>query len=142
MIRNALTKDFEVIYQLGSLLHQNYSNLYNLDVLTTQPYFHIYVYEENETVLGFLSYTDLDGMIDLLDLVVHEDHRRKKIATYLMNRFITNSKPGGKILLEVAVDNDKAISLYKKFGFEIIATRKKYYKNKDAYVMERVNIDE
>ena len=39
------------------------------------------------------------------------------------------------ITLEVAVNNEPAISLYKKFGFEIISTRKNYYDNVDAYLM-------
>ncbi len=142
MIREVLEKDFSSIYLIGSLLHENFEQVYNLNYLCKQSYFHMYVYEEENEILGFLSFTDLDGEIDLLDLVVDEKYRRKKIATQLMNRFITNSPIGGKIYLEVAVDNYSAISLYDKFGFDIISTRKNYYKNKDAYVMERVNKNE
>jgi len=41
--------------------------------------------------------------------------------------------------LEVRVSNTKAINLYKKFGFEVIRTRKGYYSdnNEDAYDMMR-----
>jgi len=142
MIRAVLPKDYHAIYRLGSLLHENYQNLYNLEELCSTSYFHVYVYEVDHLVIGFLSYTDLDGTIDILDIVVDENFRRKRIGTYLMNRLITNSKPDGSIFLEVAVDNSPAISLYEKFGFSVISTRKKYYGNKDAYVMERVNKDE
>ena len=40
-------------------------------------------------------------------------------------------------MLEVNTENIAAINLYKKFNFEIINTRKKYYEGKDAYIMER-----
>ena len=55
---------------------------------------------------------------------------------------ITSSTPKMTFLLEVAVDNDVAIKLYEKFGFKIIHTRKKYYGKKDAYVMERADVNE
>jgi len=41
------------------------------------------------------------------------------------------------VTLEVAVNNEAAINLYKKFGFEIIHIRKKYYNGIDAYLMGR-----
>lgn len=38
--------------------------------------------------------------------------------------------------LEVRVSNTVAINLYKSFGYEIVATRKRYYENgEDAYLM-------
>ena len=39
--------------------------------------------------------------------------------------------------LEVRVSNDKAISLYRKYGFETVALRKNYYEDnhEDAYLM-------
>ena len=40
------------------------------------------------------------------------------------------------ITLEVRVSNVVAINLYKSVGFNIVATRKKYYENgEDAYLM-------
>ena len=39
------------------------------------------------------------------------------------------------ITLEVNVDNTPAIKLYEKFGFEIVNTRKKYFNDKDSYLM-------
>ena len=43
------------------------------------------------------------------------------------------------ITLEVRQNNQSAISLYKKCGFKIISTRKRYYENGqvDAYLMFR-----
>ena len=42
------------------------------------------------------------------------------------------------VTLEVRKENIPAIELYKKFGFEIVTTRKNYYQNQeDAYLMGR-----
>lgn len=137
MIRKMEEKDFNSVYRLGKILHENYQNLYNLEEVINTNYFHTYVFEEDEKILGFLMYTKIENIIEILDIVVDEKQRRKKIATNLLDRLITNAKIDDKILLEVNVKNQTAIDLYEKFGFQTIHTRKKYYKNEDAYVMER-----
>jgi len=142
MIRTCNSKDYEQIYELGNILHDEYKKLYNLEELCRKEYFHLLVFEENNSIIGFINYTYLDNVIDIVDIVVKEDKRRNKVASQLLNRMISSSKPGDKILLEVNVNNIPALSLYKKFGFEIIHTRKKYYKDEDAYLMERVNENE
>ena len=43
------------------------------------------------------------------------------------------------LYLEVNTENESAINLYKKFGLEIIRTRRDYYgKDQDAYIMQKV----
>ncbi len=137
MIREIQEKDFEKVYELGLLLHENFKTTYNLKELTSKDYFHCLVYEEKNQIIGFLVYTDLSEIVDLVDLIVEPKHRKKKVASNLIDTMITNLKPTDKIYLEVAVDNHIAIDLYQKFGFEVIHTREKYYGEKDAYVMER-----
>ena len=133
MIRKVAKKDFPRIYELGKLLHENYENLYNLEELTK---------EEQGNVVGFLMYTDLDGMIDIMDIVVDNSYRRQKIGSLLMDEMITNSKEDSKFYLEVNVKNEPAIQMYEKFGFKKIHTRKKYYGEEDALIMERTNENE
>lgn len=44
------------------------------------------------------------------------------------------------IFRHVQVNNDSAIEFYKKFGFEIVETKKQYYKRiepSDAYVLQK-----
>ena len=92
MIRKVTEKDFPRIYELGKLLHENYENLYNLKELTKKEYFKTLVAEEQGNVVGFLMYTDLDGIIDIMDIVVDNAYRRKKLGSLLMDEMITTSK--------------------------------------------------
>ena len=142
MIRKVAKKDFPRIYELGKLLYENYENLYNLEELTKKEYFKTLVAEEQGDVVGFLMYTDLDGMIDIMDIVVDNSYRRQKIGSLLMDEMITNSKEDSKFYLEVNVKNEPAIQMYEKFGFKKIHTRKKYYGEEDALIMERTNENE
>lgn len=142
MIREIENKDYEKIYELGKELHENFKSLYPLDKITQTDYIHLLVYEKNEEIVGFLTYTELQDTVDILDLVVDALHRRKKIATALIDYMITNINPTSTIYLEVSVENQAAIDLYEKFGFVKIHTRKKYYGTEDAYVMERVSENE
>jgi len=142
MIREMLPKDYSEIIQLGSLLHPDYSVVNNPEEQKKNAFFHCYVYEENKKLIGFLSFTKIIDNIDIIDIVVNPDYRRKKIATFLLDYMITNTQKEDKIFLEVRVSNTAAINLYKKMNFEIISTRKNYYNNEDAYVMERWMEDE
>ena len=55
-------------------------------------------------------------------LAVFPEYRRRGIATYLLERVNTEALKLGKpnLSLLVAMENTSAISLYQKFGFEII----------------------
>ena len=138
MIREVTKKDYERIYELGNLLHTDYKKLYDLDKLEKEFYFKLYVYCIKDLVVGFIMANVMPDFVDIIDLVVDEDYRNQKVATNLVDYLISILKETQKIFLEVSVDNEPAIKLYQKFGFEVINTRKKYYNDLiDAYVMER-----
>lgn len=138
MIKKIEKKDFERVYELGRILHPTYETLYPLEEMLKENFFNVIVYEDKGDILGFLSYTDLKVTLDILDVVVDEKHRRKHVAANLIDYVITGSTPGCEIFIEVYVNNKAAISLYEKFGFEIIGKREKYYNEEDAYLMKRV----
>lgn len=139
MIREVTKKDYERIYELGNLLHTDYKKLYDLDKLEKEFYFKLYVYCIKDLVVGFIMANVMPDFVDIIDLVVDEDYRNQKVATNLVDYLISILKETQKIFLEVSVDNEPAIKLYQKFGFEVINTRKKYYNDLiDAYVMERL----
>ena len=136
MIRLANINDIDDINRLGLLLNKKFLKVYNLEEMFKHDYNKIYLYIENEEVVGMLMAIVLYDTCEIENIVVKEEYRNKKIATNLIDTLISEFNENIKTLtLEVAVDNEKAINLYKKFGLEVINIRKKYYDGKDAYLM-------
>jgi ribosomal-protein-alanine N-acetyltransferase len=86
---------------------------------------------------------------EILTLAVHPAHRREGLASALigvMERELgkNDETPGQagsdrirKIFLEVSVENQAAIELYKKLGFVETARRPGYYRGVDAILMSK-----
>ena len=82
----------------------------------------------------FLSFV-VQGDMDIVSLATHPQARRLGIAERLIREALV-APSVERVFLEVAVDNEAAIKLYKKLGFEITGTRRGYYEQKrDALVM-------
>ncbi|MBQ7124652.1 MAG: GNAT family N-acetyltransferase [Oscillospiraceae bacterium] len=66
---------------------------------------------------------------------VRKDYWGKGIGTGIMNVLMDFAKKSGAEVLELQVrsDNEGAIALYKKFGFEKIGTNEKYFKIRGEY---------
>ena len=137
MIRNANKNDITRINELGSLFNKNFNNTYNLNKYLDDKK-HIILLNEDEIINGLLIVYDNIDYLEIEGIVVDPLYRRQNIANNLLN-YLINSYSNNKkdILLEVAINNDGAIKLYKKNNFEIINIRKKYYNGIDAYVMKR-----
>ena len=103
------------------------------------PFSKYYVYCENDDIIAFINYYDLYDRFEISYIEVLNKYRNKNIASKLMeNLIILGEKNKIKnITLEVNITNDIAIKLYKKYDFEVIATRKRYYNGIDAFLMER-----
>ena len=97
----------------------------------------IYNYMDGETVLGYLEIRLVDGVIDIMNLFVNEENRKKGIATALMNEMI-NKEDYNRIMLEVNENNHEAIRLYSKLGFKEISLRERYYDEDTAIIMEKI----
>ena len=70
---------------------------------------------------------------------VGKAYQRQGIAAALLQVLVDEAKRQGasRMLLEVRVDNDPALALYQRFGFERMGLRKRYYQPEgiDAYTM-------
>lgn len=97
----------------------------------------IYNYMDGDKVLGYLEIRLVDGVLDIMNLFVNEENRRKGIATELMNKMIQEENYS-RIMLEVNENNDSAIRLYNKLGFKEISLRDRYYGEDTAIIMEKV----
>ena len=140
MIRNANIYDIPRINELGGLLDDNFNKVYPLAEMLQDEVSKIYVYEKNEEIVGFIIATDLVETCDILSLVVDPLFRKQFVASNLLDYLISELNENLKMItLEVATKNYAAISLYEKFGFEVVHTRKNYYKDDDAYLMARMS---
>lgn len=97
----------------------------------------IYNYMDGDKVLGYLEIRLVDGVIDIMNLFVNEEDRKKGIATSLMNEMM-NSEEYNRIMLEVNENNHEALKLYNKLGFKEISLRDRYYGEDTAIIMEKV----
>ena len=97
----------------------------------------VYNYMEDEIVLGYLEIRLVDGVVDIMNLFVSEDARRKGIATSLMNEMIEKEN-FNRIMLEVTQNNNPASRLYTKLGFKEISYRERYYDEDTALIMEKL----
>ena len=104
--------------------------------ITLNAFNHILVYESNNKIVAFLDYSKMYEKMEINYIYVLDEFRHNHIATKLLEYMINNNE-FENITLEVNVNNVNAINLYKKFNFEIVATREKYYDGVDAYLMER-----
>lgn len=138
MIRKAETKDLVAIKKLGQRLLTNFSSTYNVENYIKSNDYIVLINDENIINAFLIVRINLD-FYELEAIYVDEDYREKGIATKMINYLIENFIEKGKeILLEVNSNNENAINLYKKFEFNVINIRKKYYNNGDAYIMKRV----
>ncbi len=97
----------------------------------------VYNYMDGEKVLGYLEIRLVDGVIDIMNLFVNEEDRKKGVATSLMNKMI-EEEDYSRIMLEVNENNNEAIRLYSKLGFKEISLRERYYGENTAIIMEKV----
>ena len=138
MIRTYKLSDLKTIDYIGNQIKPNFVNEYDIDKIELYEWLNLLVYEENDKVVGFIEFANNVGYIDIYTIAVDENFKRHGIATKLID-YVKENYNYETITLEVRSKNDAAIKMYQKNGFEVINTRKKYYENDDAYVMQYKN---
>jgi len=106
---------------------------------------HYYVSTDNGgKVISYCGFRDILGEGHITTFAVRDTYRGQKIAEQMMIYIFEKAKELEIkwFTLEVRVSNIPAINLYKKYGFESIGTREKYYQdnNEDALIMWTPNI--
>ena len=83
--------------------------------------------------VGYILYWLLPGAIDIHNLAVHAEYRRRGIARALLQRVINQAKVQSitRVMLEVRKSNLPAQKLYESAGFSVTAIRKGYYSDND-----------
>ena len=98
------------------------------------------VAKDKDGIIGFAGIRIILDEAHLMNIVVKKEKRGKKIGNLLLENLIKISKDAKakSITLEVNIKNKVAINLYKKFEFNEVGIRKKYYNNvDDALIMTK-----
>ena len=96
---------------------------------------------EEDRVVGYVGSQSSIDEVDIMNVAVHPDFRRRGVAEALIIRLVSDLKERGihALLLEVRVSNTPAITLYEKLGFSQVGRRKNYYHNpkEDALILRK-----
>ena len=97
--------------------------------------------EDNSELIGYGGVAFNGAEADLQTLVIRPSHQRQGLASELLEKLLAKTKTTNakRVFLEVVFDNNSAIELYKKFKFEQIAVRQKYYPNGKAAVIMQLD---
>ena len=139
MVRRATLKDIEDINKLGKYITNDFANLFKMEKIFKEDFAKVFVYEEKGKIVGFIHVTELYEVVDIVNIVIHPKRRNKGFASVLIDYIISDAGSLVQmVMLEVATDNEAAMGLYEKFGFEKVITRSTYYPGKDAYLMRKM----
>ena len=86
-----------------------------------------YVAKENGKILGYGGVWLVAGEGQITNIAVHPEHRKKQIASRLLECILEECKDVFQIILEVRESNIPAIRLYEKYGFTKAGIRKRFY---------------
>ena len=90
-------------------------------------------------LVGYAGIWDDGDVSQVMTIGVAPQYHRQGIGRALLEALIDESikRDLAEMFLEVAVDNEPALTLYRSYGFVPLAIRKRYYQpgNKDAYTM-------
>lgn len=136
MIRKISLDDEKQYNELGQELNENFSKLFDLNNELSKDYSHIYIYQIDNKLAGFIHIQQSFDEVDIINIITSKQYRNQHIATKLINYCIETHNLKA-LNLEVNINNP-AVNFYLKNGFKIIRKIPKYYNNDDAYFMKRV----
>ncbi|GAB4084320.1 hypothetical protein GCM10028784_09500 [Myceligenerans cantabricum] len=92
-----------------------------------------------DPVVGYAGLWFDGDDVQVMTIGVDTRNQRSGVGRLLLDALIDRARTlkAQAVLLEVRVDNEPALAMYGRFGFEVLARRKRYYQpeNKDAYTM-------
>ena len=139
MIKELNINDIEIIEKVELAFPTFFSKSKIVDDFRQNAFTKYFIYEEKSNIIGVVNYYDLYDRFELSYIEVKEEYRNKKIGSLLIENLIkiAEEKKVNNITLEVNINNEFAIKLYNKYGFNVVAIRKGYYDGVDGYLMER-----
>lgn len=94
----------------------------------------------DESAFCLFHFAEIDA--DLIEIWCAPNRRKQGLSYALLSNGIMQLNQLGilNLFLEVAIDNDAAISLYEKLGFEKIGVRKQYYARENGLYIDAISM--
>ncbi|MCO4772189.1 MAG: ribosomal protein S18-alanine N-acetyltransferase [Deltaproteobacteria bacterium] len=110
------------------------------------PLVRIWLCEDSTGPLGYVHIRVIVDEAELLNVAVDPSARRRGVARRLLGHAQTHAREAGaeRMFLEVRRDNEAALALYRRAGWEQVGIRKRYYSEDgaDAVVMSIDLVDD
>lgn len=90
---------------------------------------HYLVADDDGAVVGYAGLLTVGRQADVQTIAVASDHQGQQLGATLLRAIVDEATSRGctEVLLEVRVDNEPALHLYEKAGFERISVRRGYF---------------
>ena len=144
--RFAKQSDFDGVLKIEN---ECFKQPYSVEELTYEfkqnPVNKIVVAEAEGEIIGFIDYLITFNSSTIMQVAVTEKYRKNGVATQLLSE-MEKSFPKNvddvveTITLEVRESNKAAKALYLKNGYEVVTTKKNYYKDGEnaIYMLKRL----
>ena len=137
-IRPATVADIPALASLDQQTNPHPWTANQLQAAHQPPIRTLLIAENDQQIIGYIAWQHIQDEIELHLIATAPSHRQQGIASQLMQQLIaTAQQHHARIILEVRASNHIAQALYRKHQFTPIATRKNYYGNEDAIIMEK-----
>jgi ribosomal-protein-alanine N-acetyltransferase len=114
--------------------------------VSNNPAARCWVAETDERMVGVLVLWVIVDETHIATLATHPEFRRQGVAKKLLSEALKSAyKEGARsAFLEVRAGNQAAQEMYRKFGFDVVGRRERYYKDnhEDAVLMKLEHLDE
>lgn len=139
-VRDMVPADIPAVHQLEERLFP--MDAWPLQMFVdelSQPETRRYVVAEApEGIIGYAGLMCIEPIADVQTIAVVPEYEGRGLGSALLRELISEGRRRGAadLLLEVRADNPRAQQLYRRFGFEQIHVRRKYYRDGvDALIM-------
>lgn len=99
-----------------------------------------FVVENEGRVVGYALGSCIDVELHIANIAVTEDSQRMGLGSRMLAEMenVAVERACSSAFLEVRTTNVEAVTMYRKRGYEVLYTRKRYYLDgSDAYVMHK-----
>ncbi|MEU4509888.1 ribosomal protein S18-alanine N-acetyltransferase [Nonomuraea wenchangensis] len=104
---------------------------------------HYVVALDEDEIVGYAGLAAAADQADVQTIAVLDKHQGRGIGSALLTELLAEARRRGarEMFLEVRADNPRAQSVYRRFEFEEIGTRRRYYDDGTDAIMMRRKLD-